>query len=182
MLCVASVEIDADLLAASRDEKVNALYRVYPLAPETDLVLPAYTFRHGGCLLMKHIGKTFDALTREDKKAWTDQALVRDRRCNLQRSAKEALVYRQDLVWSEDKTMGPCACNSCREFRRKVPSGKPLLFSLTELSDANPGGQKDVLCSFSGLAKGQGRELDWGELTDRKVHPLHCESLQTIFV
>ena len=77
MLCVASVEIDADLLAASRDEKVNALYRVYPLAPETDL--PAYTFRHGGCLLMKHIGKTFDALTREDKKAWTDQALVRDR-------------------------------------------------------------------------------------------------------
>jgi len=116
---------------------------------------------------MKHIGKTFDALTREDKKAWTDQALVRDRRCNLQRSAKEALVYRQDLVWSEDKTMGPCACNSCREFRRKVPSGKPLLCSLMELSDANPGGQKDVLCSFSGLAQGQGRELDWGELIDR---------------
>jgi hypothetical protein len=166
VLCVASVEIDADLLAASRDEKVNALYRVYPLAPETDL--PAYTFRHGGCLLMKHIGKTFDALPPEDLTKWKDQALVHNRKLAVQRAAKAALAYRQGLVWSEDKICqiaGPCACKSCKDFRCKVPSGKPLLCSLTELSDANPGGQKDVLCSFSGLTGGQGRELDWGEST-----------------
>ena len=177
MLCVASVEIDADLLAASRDEKVNALYRVYPLAPETALYLPATSavfsvLRSGSCPLIKHIGKQFNMLPPEDLTKWKDQALVHDRRCNLQRAAKAALAYRQGgkgLVWSESQKpfalSGRCACKSCTDFRRFIPSGEPLLCSLTELSDANPGGQKDVLCSFSGLTGGQGRELDWGEST-----------------
>ena len=173
MLCVASVEIDADLLAASRDEKVNALYRVYPLAPETALHLPAastvFSVWSGSCPLIKHIGKQFNTLPPEDLTTWKDQALVHDRKCNLQRAEKAALAYRQGLVWSESQKpfalSGRCACKSCKDFRCKVPLGKPLLCSLTELSDANPGGQKDVLCSFSGLTGGQGRELDWGEST-----------------
>jgi hypothetical protein len=118
---------------------------------------------------MKRIGKTFDALTREDKNAWEVLELDFYRMCSVQIAAKAALDHRLALAWSEDRkpfaVSGQCSCKSCKDFRCKVPSGKPLLCSLTELSDANPGGQKDVLCSFSGLAKGQGRELDWGEST-----------------
>ena len=185
----APVEIDPLLLAASRAEVSETLpgrgrvsrssvreeLRVWPLAEETIQSLPplvqsAHFGRwrgYAGCPLMKQIRTMFMSVPVGDD---TWRALEREdaARCQREKAAQRVLQQRELLVWSEDKTplerVHPiCSCVSCKEFRVKLPVGEPLLCSLTELSRVKPEGSDDILCSFTGLADGRGREFNWGE-------------------
>ena len=59
--------------------------------------------------------------------------------------------------------VGGCLCAECKEFRKKIPSGEPILSQLVELPEAKPEDDQSTLCTFKvDRAEGsEGREFDW---------------------